>query len=223
MRHQAGPSSRRITIADCEICRSLCDVETSFSKWGWDEFTRSLPVAASRLVPVENASSSDVERHQVRRCPICGTFYQYDQSYEYLVNGSEDEEVLTRLTPAQARRYLKEQQYAGLMAWMVECAADAEASVRRYAAQSLVAHHLERDELDQVLAYLRLADPEVVEGVLSFLARESGNKELLARLFVLEPALGELARGPDSEVSRRASYLLSVMRHIGRMTECRAR
>jgi len=218
MRGQANPESTRTTIAECEICRSLRDVETSFSKWGWDELTRSLPIEASRLVPVEETTSYDAERHHVRRCPVCGTFYQYDQSYEYLVNGSEDEEELTRLTPTQAKRFLTEEEYEAVVAWMAECMTHAEAPVRRYAAQSLVAHHLERGELDRVLPYLRTADAEVVEGVLLFLLRLSDDQEHLSRLLMLEPALQYLAHLPDSEVSGRASYLLERLRGLGRNT-----
>jgi hypothetical protein len=97
---------KQIPISACEICSQLGDVETSFEKWGWEEQTRRLPAAASRLEPVGSLDSYDAERHHIRRCPICGTLYRYDWTYEYLANGSEDEETLTRLTPAQAQAYL---------------------------------------------------------------------------------------------------------------------
>jgi hypothetical protein len=38
---------------------------------------------------------------------LCGTYYLYRSDYEYLVNGSEDEEILTRLSPDQAAPYLE--------------------------------------------------------------------------------------------------------------------
>ena len=43
---------------------------------------------------------------QLKQCPECGTYYLYRTDYEYLVNGSEDEEVLTRLKPEEATEYL---------------------------------------------------------------------------------------------------------------------
>lgn len=92
-----------LPISDCEICRELRDVETSFYKWGWDEQDRPLPPAASRLVPAEALDSYEKERHHLKRCPLCGTFYQYDWTYEYLSNGSEDEERLVRLEPDHLR------------------------------------------------------------------------------------------------------------------------
>ena len=86
-----------LPISECEICRELRDVETSYYKWGWDEQDRPLPPAAARLVPVEEVDSYEKERHHLKRCPLCGTLYQYDWTYEYLSNGSEDEERLVRL------------------------------------------------------------------------------------------------------------------------------
>jgi hypothetical protein len=81
----------------CEICSRLGQVETSYTKFGWEQDDRPLPPEASRLEPVEPLDSYEKERHHIRRCPLCGMLYQYDWTYEYLVNGSEDEEVLTRL------------------------------------------------------------------------------------------------------------------------------
>jgi hypothetical protein len=81
----------------CTICSRLQDVETSFTKYGWEEQDRPLPPEAGLLEPVEALDTYDKERHHVRRCPLCGMLYQYDWTYEYLVNGSEDEETLTRL------------------------------------------------------------------------------------------------------------------------------
>lgn len=88
-------------MPECEICSKLRDVETSFSKWGWPEMDRPFPAEVGRLVAAEDASG-EKENHHVKRCPICGTCYSYDFSYEYLVNGSEDEALLTRLTPEEA-------------------------------------------------------------------------------------------------------------------------
>lgn len=84
-------------MSDCEICSQLREVETSFYKFGWDEMDRPLPAAAARLMPEEPLDGYEAERHHIRRCPLCGRRYQYDWTYEYLVNGSEDTETLTRL------------------------------------------------------------------------------------------------------------------------------
>jgi len=44
----------------------------------------------------------------LKQCAACGTYYLYETDYEYLVNGSEDEEVLTRLKEEEARELLRE-------------------------------------------------------------------------------------------------------------------
>lgn len=129
-----------ISIGDCEICGQLADVETSFEKWGWEEQTRRLPPAAGRLIPFELLDSYEAERHHVRRCPICRVFYRYDWTYEYLSNGSEDEETLARLTPTQARAYLTDAEYAALIAVLRADLEAADDRTRRYAERALADH-----------------------------------------------------------------------------------
>lgn len=94
----AGPVS-------CEICRELKPVETSLTKFGWEENDRLLPAAYRRLVEVRVAGRED-EPRTPRLCPLCGTLYSYESRYEYLANGSEDEEELRRLTGEEARAWL---------------------------------------------------------------------------------------------------------------------
>jgi hypothetical protein len=53
--------------------------------------------------------AADPEKAHARRCPQCGTFYRYLQSHEYMMNGTEDEEELTRMSPAQANAFCLEQ------------------------------------------------------------------------------------------------------------------
>ncbi len=91
--------------ASCEICRALRPVETSLTKHGWEENDRLLPAAAARLVPVALDGREDARRTP-RFCPLCGTLYSYETRYEYLANGSEDEEELRRLTGEEARAWL---------------------------------------------------------------------------------------------------------------------
>ena len=93
-----------MTRTPCPICSQLKDVETSFYKYGWPEHDSPLPTAANSLVVVD-VIGEDRERFHLRRCPICATLYTYQFSYDYYVNGSEDEEVLTRLAPAEAQTY----------------------------------------------------------------------------------------------------------------------
>lgn len=43
---------------------------------------------------------------QLRQCPECRTYYLYRTDYEYLVNGTEDDQYLARLSEAEAPEYL---------------------------------------------------------------------------------------------------------------------
>jgi hypothetical protein len=74
------------------------------------QLDRPLPEAAARLTILPATDpQADHEKQQVRRCPHCGTLYRYLISHEYLVNGTEDEEELSRLSPAQAGSFCLEQ------------------------------------------------------------------------------------------------------------------
>jgi len=74
------------------------------------EQDRPLPEAAARLIVLPAIDpTADPEKAHARRCPQCGTFYRYLQSHEYLVNGTEDEEELSRMTPSQAEAFCLEQ------------------------------------------------------------------------------------------------------------------
>ncbi len=96
-----------MTHTPCPICSQLKDVETSFYKYGWPEHDSPLPAAAASLVIVD-VIGEDRERFHLRRCPSCASLYTYQFSYDYYVNGSEDEEVLTRLAPAEALTYFRQ-------------------------------------------------------------------------------------------------------------------
>ncbi len=93
-------------MAPCPLCSLLRPCETSFTKYGAPEYDKSLPEAAADLTILPASSKEDIERHHIRRCPHCGALYDYRLSCEYMINGSEDEETLTRLDSDQARSWL---------------------------------------------------------------------------------------------------------------------
>ena len=85
----------------CRVCGRIPDRCSAFIKGGTIE--HAFPEAVSRLelwsdVPGYSGdySVSKADSH-IKRCPGCGTFFLYTCSYEYLVNGSEDEIDLERL------------------------------------------------------------------------------------------------------------------------------
>jgi hypothetical protein len=97
---------------NCSLCSSLKDYERGFQKSGDGTF---LPPAAEKLIvlydltprsfnlggdpPLQIPSSRLL---QLRQCPQCETFYLYRTDYEFLWGGSEDEQILERLTNEQA-------------------------------------------------------------------------------------------------------------------------
>jgi hypothetical protein len=91
----------------CRICSGLLDQEYASQKYGWEQDNTYLPTTASRLKVVRDFRPCGSRKLQLQQCPECGAYYLYRTDYEYLVNGSEDEEYLTRLTAAQAAEYLR--------------------------------------------------------------------------------------------------------------------
>jgi hypothetical protein len=90
----------------CTVCSSLRDQESAYQKFGWEENDTYLPAAAAQLQVVRDFQPYSSRKLQLQRCPECGTYYLYRSDYEYLVNGSEDEDSLTRLSREQAAEYL---------------------------------------------------------------------------------------------------------------------
>ncbi len=91
----------------CPICSQLGDESYGYQKYGWEEHDIDLPDACKHLVLVKDLRTSHSERElQLLQCPQCGTYYLYRTDYEYLVNGTEDEQFVTRLTAQQAAEYL---------------------------------------------------------------------------------------------------------------------
>ncbi len=196
-------------LVDCEICRQLGDVDTSFSKYGWPENTTSLEPAAGQLELVA-AEYRDVERHHFRRCSLCGTYYQYDLTYEYLVNGSEDSEELRRLTPTQARRFLTADEYAARQAEQAAALDHPHEATRRFAARSVFEQHVAQAEWAAAGQLLAHADPVIAGAALSQLDYLLDSSADRAAFAPLQPALAGLAARPgrfDSWAAHLLRYL----------------
>jgi len=90
----------------CRVCGGLHDEEYACQKYGWEENDTHLPAAAGLLNLVRDLAPYHSRKKQLLRCPECETFYLYTSDYTYLVNGTEDEEWLTRLRPGEEEAYL---------------------------------------------------------------------------------------------------------------------
>ncbi len=107
-RLQAIPSenSKTQNLAFCAVCSQLKEAEYASQKYGWPENDTFLPAASTSLVEVRELKPVDSRTLHLWQCPHCGTYYLYKTDYEYLVNGTEDEQSLIRLSPEQAAQYL---------------------------------------------------------------------------------------------------------------------
>jgi len=198
-------ASRRMTVSDCKICRQLDEEETSFIKRGREEEAKHLPPEAARLVPLVEGTNSR------RRCPLCGTFYGYETSYEFLIGGSEDEEKLTRLTPDEVRDLLTESDYEELIRSMPGNLMHPDAKTRHYAAKCLVSHHLARDQINSIRPYLADADKDVVYGALYYLWYLVYGEKKRAEIGELRDVFEALSGSADERVARYADSIIYLL------------
>ena len=90
----------------CRICRTI-PASSSYFIVGGETKHDDMPRSASQLEIVgapffkDSLSSS---RTLIKLCPKCGTYYEWDYDYEFLVGGSEDDVTLTRLSDEEGRR-----------------------------------------------------------------------------------------------------------------------
>lgn len=98
--------SKNARHAHCSACSQLADYESAYQKYGREEENTYLPAATNSLKVVKDFKPHSSRKLQLQQCPQCQTYYLYKTDYEFLVNGSEDEEELTRLTDEEAAAYL---------------------------------------------------------------------------------------------------------------------
>lgn len=90
----------------CRICSQLSHYERGFQKGGREEEHTFIPDAESHLIRVKDLKPNNNRRLEVKQCPECKTYYLYTTDYEYLANGSEDEQILERMTEEEAVKFL---------------------------------------------------------------------------------------------------------------------
>jgi len=205
-----------ILISHCSICSRLGEIETSFSKYGSDDPDRLLPPEASRLVPLSPPDSYDAERHHVRRCPECGTFYRYDQSYEYLVNGSEDEEELRRLTPTEVRDRMSDSDYDHLIAFLESHRDTPHPLDRHFVAKCLTAHYLDTSNVEGITTLLRDTRIDIVKGTLFFLRWLVVNGTPVNEMKPYEHAIHDIRTADDESLQWAVAFFTSAFSKIGK-------
>lgn len=91
----------------CGTCSGLSEREHAEQKFGSDSNTY-LPAAFSRLSDVFDYEPCSSRKRILKQCPECGAFFLYRTDYVYLVNGSEDDEYLMRLSRQESDDLLRE-------------------------------------------------------------------------------------------------------------------
>lgn len=102
------PANPEAPYLHCSICSQLSNYHYGFQKNGWEDDNSYLPGAAYQLELVKELKPNGGDRVlDLKQCPECKTYYLYRTDYEFLVGGTEDEQELSRLTEAEAARYLE--------------------------------------------------------------------------------------------------------------------
>lgn len=99
---------KKLVNPGCSICSKLADKEFAMQKYGWEDDNTYLPAAANQLCEIFDFKPHSSRKKILKQCKECGAYYLYETDYEYLVNGSEDEETLSRLSKKEAEEYLRE-------------------------------------------------------------------------------------------------------------------
>ena len=106
---ESGATRKALRHQRCSICRNIPDrAEASWK--GGELLGDRLPAAEGKLTVVGAPFFNDRDNHShscLKQCPKCGTYYDWSFTYEYLVNGSEDDVVLTRLHDKQGEKRAK--------------------------------------------------------------------------------------------------------------------
>jgi hypothetical protein len=95
----------------CSICSQLKDREYGLQTHGREEEDTFLPEVGEKLKRVRDLKPENCRYMYLARCPECGTHYLFKSDYEYLATGSEEEQILQRLTEADAARYSASPEY----------------------------------------------------------------------------------------------------------------
>ncbi len=153
------------SFSRCANCEKLDDLVTSFHKYGADDQDVPLPPEAMKLRPLGDVrAGSEEEKHHLERCPYCGALYSYDSYYDYYVNGSEDEEVLYRLTPPEARDRITADEYGRVMTSLKEKIFSDDRRIAGYALRALLLEALiSGDEAAAAAIAKNTADRELLK------------------------------------------------------------
>lgn len=101
--HMANKSTK------CPICSELKDREMIAYKDGWPR-EEYFPKAYSKLKDIKLLTEEYTSRpHTIMQCPECDQHYYHEVDYDYMPNGSDNDEILTKITAKEAKKHLGEE------------------------------------------------------------------------------------------------------------------
>ena len=90
--------------ATCRICSQLSAHQSGCQTHGRREEDTFLPKIAEELNHVRTIRPDRASSPELKRCPVCGTHYLFQNVYEYFATGSEDTQTLQRLSDAEVAK-----------------------------------------------------------------------------------------------------------------------
>lgn len=92
---------------NCSICSQLDNYHSALQTIGREEEDTFIPEIAGSQKFVRSLKPESCRYMQLQVCPECQTYYLYKSDYEYLAFGTEDEQILIRLTDEEGAKYLE--------------------------------------------------------------------------------------------------------------------
>lgn len=101
---------KKATKPPCPTCGPIGD--EAWAIWKdcdpeWIGARSTMPVGAGRLIHIAGDENAPGGRGRaLKQCPDCGAWFDWVRSYEFLANGSEDEETLTLIDDERAAEWI---------------------------------------------------------------------------------------------------------------------
>lgn len=93
--------------ATCPVCGELGNYHSATQRVGHEEDDTWLPAAGASLKVVQPVRHPGHGKGELKQCPHCRAWFFYRSSYEYLATGSEDEQILIRLSGEEAEKLMQ--------------------------------------------------------------------------------------------------------------------
>jgi hypothetical protein len=196
-----SPLKTYIPISKCRICKHLGEEEYGFQKYGWPDDDVFLKGTISELKDVSKSKG-------FKSCPECGTFYSYREQHEYLVEGSEEEQILIRISPTEAKEYFSKSDYERRISMFEKELTARSKKLREHAAKSLAYYYLfDSKEPKKAKAILASSDPVVQTGAFNYFYTLSEYYDSGKTLKPLRPLIKELIKSSDKKTAQWATWI----------------